>query len=122
MRKLSLRPSLAEPLRGSGAEAHNVGPLTPLARLFINRLSNHDASGAAPSPVDAQKLGRVEEGVQRVQELLEDVRELPVSKLKDEMRELQERQARIENLLLMLTRGMRNETGSSSAPSRHDTL
>lgn len=30
-----------------------------------------------------------------------------------------ERQARIENLLLMLTRGMRNDTGHSGV--RHDT-
>lgn len=122
IRKLSLRPSLAEPHRMSAAEAQNVGLLTPLARLFSNRLSESDPSGAAPSPVDSQKLVRVEEGVRRVQELLEDVRELPVSKLKDEMRELQERQARIESLLLMLTRGMRNEAGSATAPSRHDTL
>ncbi|KAH8980895.1 hypothetical protein EDB92DRAFT_1899322 [Lactarius akahatsu] len=122
IRKLSLRPSLAEPHRMSAAEAQNVGLLTPLARLFSNRLSESDPSGAAASPVDSQKLVRVEEGVRRVQELLEDVRELPVSKLKDEMRELQERQARIESLLLMLTRGMRNEAGSATAPSRHDTL
>ena len=33
----------------------------------------------------------------------------------------QDRQARIENLLLMLTRGMRNETGLPSS-IRHDTL
>ena len=122
IRKLSLRPSLAEPHRMGAAEAQIPGSFSPLARLFSNRLSEHDPSGAMPSPVDAQKLVRVEEGMRRVQELLEDVRELPVSKLKDEMRELQERQARIESLLLMLTRGMRNEAGSASAPSRHDTL
>jgi hypothetical protein len=69
-----------------------------------------------------EKLDKVEEGVRRVQELLEDVRELPVARLKEEMRELQERQTRIEGLLLMLTRGMRNETGSAAAPSRYDTL
>jgi hypothetical protein len=119
IRKLSLRPSLAESHRMGAAEA---GSFSPLARLFSNRLLEPNPSGAAPSPVDAQKLDRVEEGVRRVQELLEDVRELPVSKLKDEMRELQERQARIESLLLMLTRGMRNEAGSGTAPSRHDTL
>jgi len=72
--------------------------------------------------VDEQKLDKVEEGVRRVQELLEDVRKMPVSKLKDEMRELQERQTRIEGLLLVLTRGMRNEAGSAAAPSRYDTL
>jgi len=117
-RKLSVRPS---PLRVS-AEARIPGPLSPLARLFSSRQSEAEAIGAGLNPVDIQKLDRVEEGVRRVQELLEDVRELPVSKLKEEMRELQERQTRIEGLLLMLTRGMRHEAGSAAAPSRYDTL
>jgi hypothetical protein len=116
-RKLSLRPSLAEPLRMGAAAAQGLGPRSPLSRLFANRLSGADAG---PSPVD--KLDKVEEGVRRVEELLEGVRELPVTKLDEEMRELQERQARIEGLLMMLTRGMRNETGSTTAPSRNDTL
>ena len=117
--KLSLRPSLAEPLRMSASEAQSAGPRSPLSRLFANRLAEADTG---PSSVDVHKLDKVEEGVRRVQELLEDVRELPVSKLKEEMRELQERQTRIESLLLMLTRGMRNEAASATAPSRHDTL
>ena len=117
-RKLSLRPSLAEPLRMNASEAHSAGPRSPLSRLFANRLSEADTG---PSP-DAHKLDKVEEGVRRVQELLEDVRELPVSKLKEEMRELQDRQTRIEGLLLMLTRGMRNEATGATAPSRYDTL
>jgi hypothetical protein len=111
-RKLSLRPSLAEPLRTLETQR------SPLTRLYANRLLEADAG---PSPVE--KLDKVEEGVRRVQELLEDVREMPVSKLEGEMRELQERQARIEGLLLMLTRGMRNEAGTSATgPSRYDTL
>jgi hypothetical protein len=119
-RKLSLRPSLAEPLRvGASHEAQSAGPRSPLSRLFGNRLSEADAGR---SPVDPHKLDKVEEGVRRVQELLEDVRELPVSMLKEEMRELQERQTRIEGLLLMLTRGMRNEGASGTAPLRKDTL
>ena len=122
MRKLSLRPSLAEPLRVIAAEAQNSGALSPLARLFSNRLAELNPSGTGLSPVDAQKLVRVEEGVRRVQELFEDVRKLPVSKLKDEMRELQERQVRIESLLLMLTWGMQNKASSSTAQSQHDTL
>lgn len=113
-RKLSLRPSLAEHLRTTAAESQGLSPLT---RLFGGRRSAVDGG---PSPVE--KLDKVEEGVRRVQELLEDVRELPVARLKEEMRELQERQTRIEGLLLMLTRGMRNETGSAAAPSRYDTL
>jgi hypothetical protein len=115
-RKLSLRPSVAEPPRVGAAEAQSLGPRSPLSRLFANKLSEADAG---PSPVE--KLDKVEEGVRRVQELLEDARELPVSKLEGEMRELQERQTRIEGLLLMLTRGMRNEAGNATA-SRYDTL
>jgi len=117
-RKLSLRPSLADHLRAGTAEAQVLSPHTPLSRLFGAR--RWEVEG--PSPVDEQKLDKVEEGVRRVQELLEDVRKMPVSKLKDEMRELQERQTRIEGLLLVLTRGMRNEAGSAAAPSRYDTL
>jgi hypothetical protein len=116
--KLSLRPSAAEPLRMSVSESQSAGPRSPLSRLFANRLSEADTG---PSPVDVHKLDKVEEGVRRVQELLEDVRELPVSKLKEEMRELQDRQTRIEGLLLMLTRGMRNEASSTTGPSRYDT-
>jgi hypothetical protein len=104
------------------AETQSSGPLSPLARLFSTRQSEVEALSAGQSHVEIHKLDKVEEGVRRVQELLEDVRELPVSKLKEEMRELQERQARIESLLLMLTRGMRHETGGGTAPSRHDTL
>ncbi|KAI0300759.1 hypothetical protein BC826DRAFT_1096100 [Russula brevipes] len=108
-RKLSLRPPVMEPLRTSAAEV----PRSPLSRLFGAKRSEVEMG---LSPIDAQKLDK---------ELLEDVRELPVSKLKEEMRELQERQTRIESLLLMLTRGMRNEAGSlgsTAAPSRYDTL
>jgi len=118
-RKLSLRPSFAEHLRVSASEVQSAGPRSPLSRLFGNRLSEADTG---PSPVDIHKLDKVEEGVRRVQELLEDVRELPVSTLKEEMRELQDRQTRIEGLLMMLTRGMRNEAASATAPSRYDTL
>ncbi|KAH9998811.1 hypothetical protein BJV74DRAFT_187360 [Russula compacta] len=117
-RKLSLRPSLADPAH-MYLTTEGLGPRSPLSRLFGTRRSEVE-TGA--SPVEIQKLDKVEEGVRRVQELLEDVRELPVSRLKEEMRELQERQTRIEGLLLMLTRGMRNEAGSAVAPSRYDTL
>ncbi|KAI0067204.1 hypothetical protein BV25DRAFT_1911871 [Artomyces pyxidatus] len=109
-RKISLRP----PSLAAAAEVPTQTTRSPLSRLFGSRLGE-------PSNATADKIDRVEEGIKRVQELLEDVRTLPVTKLKDEMRELQERQARIEGLLLMLTRGMRNESGHSG-PSRHDTL
>ncbi|KAK0487093.1 receptor-activated Ca2+-permeable cation channel [Armillaria novae-zelandiae] len=71
-----------------------VGSFNPLQRLFSR-------------PTDSPQ---VEATVKKVEGLVNELRDLPVHKLKDEMKELQERQARIESLLLMLTRGMRNET------------
>ncbi|KAK0185674.1 receptor-activated Ca2+-permeable cation channel, partial [Armillaria mellea] len=71
-----------------------VGSFNPLQRLFSR-------------PTDSPQ---VEATVKKVEALVDELRDLPVHKLKDEMKELQERQARIESLLLMLTRGMRNET------------
>ena len=58
-------------------------------------------------------------GVRRLEVLVDGIKDLPVQRLKDEMKELQERQARIESLLLTLTRGMRNDLGSTS--SRHNS-
>jgi len=74
------------------------GSRSPLARLFGQRLES--------TPLSAH----IEASVKRVETILDDMRDLPVQRLKDEIKELQDRQARIENLLLMLTRGMRNET------------
>lgn len=78
---------------------------SPLAKLFAPR--------SISSPVEGG------DGVRKIEVLLEEIRDLPVTRLKDEMKELQDRQARIENLLLVLTRGMRNET---SQVSRVNTL
>ena len=88
---------------------------SPLTKLFTNRPST-----------EAQLS---ETGWRRIQTLLDDVRAMPVQRLREEMKELQvrthfletqshsltkeqERQARIENLLLVLTRGMRNDSSS----------
>ncbi|OBZ72477.1 hypothetical protein A0H81_07646 [Grifola frondosa] len=85
----------------------------------------HRAAGGPASAAQVDRVAAVtasaEAGMRKVEALLEDVRALPVHRLRDEMKELQDRQARIENLLLMLTRGMRNDTGAHSA-IRHDTL
>ncbi|KAF9007612.1 receptor-activated Ca2+-permeable cation channel [Cyathus striatus] len=83
------------------------GSRSPLSRLFNprQRAESQPASAAA------------EASVKKIEALLEDVRDLPMHTLKEEMKELQDRQARIENLLMMLTRGMRNEV-----PSRSETL
>ncbi|KAI0787426.1 hypothetical protein C8Q74DRAFT_605518 [Fomes fomentarius] len=93
----------------SSTEVPGTGPRSPLGMLFGARRERL-ASAAG-----------VEASVKRVETLVEEVRRMPVNRLKDEMKELQDRQARIENLLLMLTRGMRNDTGQRST-IRHDSL
>ncbi|KAH6913281.1 hypothetical protein BKA70DRAFT_1369915 [Coprinopsis sp. MPI-PUGE-AT-0042] len=103
---------------------------SPLARLYSNRLPSAGAHSLSPPPAPPNTAGaglntaataasavlqmqmQTDASVKRVEAILEDAKTLPVQKLKDEMKELQDRQARIENLLLMLTRGMRNETSS----------
>ncbi|KAL7278976.1 hypothetical protein ACG7TL_006808 [Trametes sanguinea] len=93
----------------STGEIPTLGPRSPLGRLFGSKRDS------------AISTATMEAGMKRVEALMDEVRLLPVNKLKDEMKELQERQARIENLLMMLTRGMRNDTGTHST-IRHDTL
>ncbi|PCH42243.1 hypothetical protein WOLCODRAFT_137784 [Wolfiporia cocos MD-104 SS10] len=101
----------------SSGELESVGPRSPLSKLFASR---GGASAGQLEKVGAAAAG-MDAGIRKIEALLEDVRSLPVNRLKDEMRELQDRQARIENLLMMLTRGMRHETGYHSSP-RHDTI
>ncbi|EMD33909.1 hypothetical protein CERSUDRAFT_107712 [Gelatoporia subvermispora B] len=92
-------------IQTSSGEVPTVGPRSPLSKLFLGRREREPSE-------------RVAAATARVEALLEDVRALPVNKLKDEMKELQERQARIENLLVTLTRGMR----STDQPVRNGTL
>ncbi|KAF8837769.1 hypothetical protein BDN67DRAFT_1071196 [Paxillus ammoniavirescens] len=101
-RKISTLSPLDE--TSSNAKVLSLDTTTPLSRLFAR----------PKSVVDNEPDGTL----QRIQALLAECRELPVHRLKDEMKELQERQARIENLLLTLTRGLRNET----EPPRHVTM
>lgn len=88
-------------------------PKSPLARLFFPR--------QVPVPIvqpATPDLTPIESNMRKMESILEDIKDLPVKKLKDEMKELQDRQARIESLLLTLTRGMRNETSTSSSGTR----
>jgi len=105
-RVVSMLPSLTEPARAGAPEVPSLQGSSPLGRLFTGRFTDLPDSAAS-----AERIERIEDGVHRVQELLDDVRGLPVARLKDEMKQLQERQATIEGLLMMLTRGMRNEVG-----------
>ncbi|KAI6103885.1 hypothetical protein EDD16DRAFT_1715085 [Pisolithus croceorrhizus] len=59
-----------------------------------------------------------ENGLQKLQSLLEECRELPVTHLKGDIRDLRDRQVRIESLLLALTRGIRNDTTTTHS---HET-
>ncbi|KAI0077860.1 hypothetical protein K474DRAFT_1661071 [Panus rudis PR-1116 ss-1] len=108
-RRTTLLPAIDS---SNSGEIPTIGPRSPLSRLFSGR---REAS--------ASQLDRAlsESGVRKIETLVDEMRNLPVNRLKEEMKELQDRQARIENLLLMLTRGMRNDTGSHSTV-RHDTL
>ncbi|KIY63536.1 hypothetical protein CYLTODRAFT_426026 [Cylindrobasidium torrendii FP15055 ss-10] len=73
---------------------------SPLGRLWARLPSANDAKADAT--------------LRKVETILDELKGAPVNQLREEMKELQERQARIENLLLMLTRGMRNETMDST--------
>ncbi|THH07159.1 hypothetical protein EW145_g3575 [Phellinidium pouzarii] len=89
---------------------------SPLTRLFgVPRLLASASEGTESPTMSEEALA----GVRRLEHVLEGIRDLPVQRLKDEMKDLQERQARIENLLLTLTRGMRNEPTAHG--SRHNS-
>jgi hypothetical protein len=85
-RKVSALPPLSEPL-GAGKILH-LNMSTPLTRLFSQRF-NHPSSAPAEILPDATNMDRLDSSVKRIEALLEDCRELPVRKLKDEMKELQ---------------------------------
>lgn len=76
---------------------------TPISKLF-RRLK-------PPLSLKVDNLGEghleSENGLQRLQSLLDECRD---THLKDDIRDLQDRQVRIESLLLALTRGIRNDT------------
>jgi len=99
---------------GGGPNNGSMGLKSPLARFFSQRTPS--LAPAASEQMALMASAEVNASVRRVESLLEDVKEMPVAKLKEEMKELQERQARIENLLMMLTRGMRNDN------PRHDSI
>ncbi|QRV74848.1 calcium channel YVC1 [Ceratobasidium sp. AG-Ba] len=105
--RLEISPALSP--RRDRSQASRVGaleapPSSPLAKLFGSvRQRAISAQGDA--------LG----DIKRIGEAMESLKEaaVPGEKLRQEIKELSERQARIETLLLTLTRGMRGE-GSGS--------
>ncbi|KAI0784198.1 hypothetical protein C8Q75DRAFT_780483 [Abortiporus biennis] len=113
-------PSLIQPANSS--EIQTVGPRSPLSKLFtgVGRKESLVASQRELERAIAISAS-ADAGIKRVEGIVEELKGLPVNRLKEEMKELQDRQARIENLLLMLTRGMRNDTGNHST-IHHDTM
>lgn len=77
-------PSLLEP--GQSAEAPSLSKRSPLARLFAG---GSLAAGGPSSPIRLDRVG--EASMKKVESLLEDIKDLPVHRLKDEMKELQVR-------------------------------
>ncbi|KAJ3742240.1 hypothetical protein DFH05DRAFT_1402192 [Lentinula detonsa] len=93
-----LRPISANLELSSSGEVPSPQSKSPLARLFVRTPSDHPMSATVDS---------IEANVKRVEALVDEMKGLPLQRMREEMKELQDRQARIENLLLTLTRGMR---------------
>lgn len=130
-RYLSLRTEATRVLNAATGEIPT--PASPLARLFGGgRRGLNESTGVGDGMMVGDRLEKLEERLKRVQELLEeresngveevrggrdskrkDTKKGDMSGLKGEMKELQERQARIESLLMMLTRYVRAITSAS---------
>lgn len=123
-----------------GLNVPNLQPQrsSPLARLFSGpRLMSPTSEITVVPPTDSPMPDETAESMRRIEGVLDEIRSLPIRGLKDEMKELQvsscatfscfeslittllqDRQARIESLLLTLTRGMRGEASGRSGGSR----
>lgn len=97
---LGVNPPLSAAEQTLGVPS-NEGNQSPLARLF----------GRIPT---AQAEPRFEASVKRVEALLENVRHFPFQRFEDALKELQDRQTRIENSLLVITRNLQNMPADKS--------
>lgn len=107
-RKISMLTPLEE--MSSTAEVLSLETTTPITRLFSRRPT---IPSLRVDNLGAAQLNS-EGGLQRLQSLLEECRELPVTRIRDEMKELQGRQARIETLLQKLTGSLASDTLSNT--------
>ncbi|KAJ7284865.1 receptor-activated Ca2+-permeable cation channel [Mycena rebaudengoi] len=119
-------PSIQRSPHRGERSPHGSPRLRPMSHLSVEAVSSAEISSGGRSPLakffshsDPPPLsGHVEASVRRVETILDEMRDLPIHRLKDEMKELQERQARIEQLLLTLTRGMRSDPVPTSSKHR----
>ncbi|KAF9264785.1 receptor-activated Ca2+-permeable cation channel [Marasmius fiardii PR-910] len=80
------------PLNSTHLEPEVHTPISPIGRLFAR---------------DTTNTAQLNASVKRMEAIVDDIKD-PVQGLREEIKELQERQSRIESLLLTLTRGMRS--------------
>ncbi|GJJ08340.1 hypothetical protein Clacol_002551 [Clathrus columnatus] len=109
---LSLRPV---PPTSIGTETQQEpSVITPLAKLYSRRpVSIIDRSMAIPG----EEIEDLSNKITKLEHMLYQLNMQPIGNLTEEIKELHQRQARIENLLLTLTRGMRGEAGTSMTRS-----
>ncbi|KAF8525897.1 receptor-activated Ca2+-permeable cation channel [Hysterangium stoloniferum] len=86
-------------------------PASPLTRLYARRLSVTDAHEV--DIVQGENMRDIISSIRRVERTMETIKDLPVERLRTELKELQDRQTRIENLLLALTRDSREDLSPS---------
>ncbi|TFK75139.1 receptor-activated Ca2+-permeable cation channel [Pluteus cervinus] len=99
------------PRTESPSRVDSLGSRVEIAPDYNILAMSHTQEPSSDSQIAADTLT----SMRRIEVLFEDIRGLPVQKLKDEIRDLQDRQTRIEGLLRMLTNGMRNDV----APGNH---
>ncbi|KZS92531.1 hypothetical protein SISNIDRAFT_429191 [Sistotremastrum niveocremeum HHB9708] len=87
---------------------------SPLARLFRGngRPQNQNEQNIRVE-TGIPEESAIQEALKKVESSLEEIKGLPVTKFTEEIKAIQDRQARIENLLLTLTRGMLRDPPSS---------
>ncbi|KIJ51512.1 hypothetical protein M422DRAFT_26918 [Sphaerobolus stellatus SS14] len=102
-------PTRARSRSQNRQERHvDLEPPSPLARMYARRpISMVD--GVREGAEQDQSIQDILAGIKKVEHVMESINDLPVGRLRAEIKELQERQTRIEGLLLTLTRGMRGE-------------
>ncbi|CUA75905.1 Calcium channel YVC1 [Rhizoctonia solani] len=103
--ELTLSPSTKRDRSQASRTFREEQPNSPLARLF-GSVRQRAISAQGDALGDIKKIGEAMESLK--------VAAMPSDKLRQEIKELSERQARIETLLLTLTRGMRGEGSVSS--------
>ncbi|KAH8822908.1 receptor-activated Ca2+-permeable cation channel [Flagelloscypha sp. PMI_526] len=114
---LSLLAAPGGPGVVGGGEISGGNNRSPLSKLFAFNSSSNNSNRTSGISAPGVSMDDLEGIMKRMEHVLEDVKKLPVGKLKEEVKDVQERQARIESLLMVLTRGMRSVPEGSAQVS-----